>query len=349
MLRLSVLVLLCFATLSANPSYAKLGSAIVLQYHKFGVKNSPSTNISMDLFKQHMNYLHDNNYTVMKLSTIITKLKNNQKLPQKCVAITIDDAYKNVFTRAYPLLKKYHFPATIFVNTRPVLNHSKSFMSWEDMRVMGEDGSEFANHTHTHQYLVRIKRENPTLHLQKVREEIVQAEKILDLHIKKYVSHTPKMLAYPFGEYDEEIMDVLRELNYVGIAQNSGPIYQGSNFLALTRFPMSGSFGKMKSFILKLHTLPLDVTAISSEDTIVGEKNNPPHFTLHLAKPLKGLQCFTSNGEKITMNYKNKTTIEMVSKVPLKYPRDHYTCTAWYAPHRWAWYSHMWVVLKQKK
>jgi hypothetical protein len=142
-------------------------------------------------------------------------------------------------------------------------------------------------------------------------------------------------------------MKILEELDYVGVAQNSGPVWEKSNFLALSRFPMSGPFGKMKSFLLKLHTVPLDVVAISSEDTIVDTHNNPPVFTLKLHKPLKGLQCFTSNGEKITMEYKDATTLQMVSKVPLRYPRDHYTCTAWYAPHRWSWYSHMWVVLKK--
>jgi hypothetical protein len=144
-------------------------------------------------------------------------------------------------------------------------------------------------------------------------------------------------------------MELVQKLGYVGIAQNSGPVSNDSNLFALPRFPMSGNFGKMKSFILKLNTVPLPVKAISTEDTIVDKTNNPPIFSLTLKKPVYGLQCFTSNGKKIDMLYKSQTQLEIQSQVLLKYPRDHYTCTAMLKKGRWRWYSHMWVVLKEKK
>ena len=104
----------------------------------------------------------------------------------------------------------------------------------------------------------------------------------------------------------------------------------------------------MEKFILKLHTLPLPLRETSNEDTIVDESNNPPLFSITLKKELKDLQCFTSNGEKIKMNWLSKKHVQMQSNSLLKYPRDHYTCTAMASKGRWYWYSHMWVVLQDK-
>jgi peptidoglycan/xylan/chitin deacetylase (PgdA/CDA1 family) len=323
--------------------------AILLQYHRFGESRYPSTDISMELFTKQMNYLFENGYNVWPLSKIVNYLKLKKDLPSKTVAITIDDAYRTVYTNAYPLLKKYHFPSTIFVNSLPIIHHSKRYMTWDEMKEMGKDGAEFANHTYSHQYLVRMFRDNLQKQDKDVTREIVKCETKLEKELGKYVATSPKMLAYPFGEYDAHLMKLIKKLGYVGIAQNSGPVSNESNLLALPRFPMSSSFGKMKSFILKLNTIPLPIKAISTENTIVNKINNPPKFSLTLKKPVYGLQCFTSNGKKIDMKWNSKTELQIQSKVLLKYPRDHYTCTAMYKKGRWRWYSHMWVVLKEEK
>ncbi|WP_457743918.1 polysaccharide deacetylase family protein [Sulfurimonas sp.] len=322
--------------------------AILLQYHRFGESRYPSTDISMKRFTQQMEYLYKNHYTVLPLSKIVNILRKKGKLPPKTIVITIDDAYKTVYTKAFPIFKKYNFPATIFVNSMPIIHHSKRYMTWSEMREMGKYGSEFANHTYSHEYLARIDADNPEKYKKDVTKEIVKSEDKIEKELGNYVSTSPKMLAYPFGEFDVRLMQLLKKMGYVGIAQNSGPISSGSNFLALTRFPMSANFGKMRSFILKIHTLPLDVVSTSTEDTVVKSKNNPPIFTIKLGKRYKDLQCFTSNGKKIPMTWLSPTEVAMQSTVKLKYPRDHYTCTAMASKGKWYWFSHMWVVLQDK-
>ena len=326
------------------------GHAIILQYHRFGESRYPSTNINMDLFKKQMAYLHNNHYNVVPLSQVVKALMHKKPLPPKAVVITMDDAYRTVYTNAYPILKKYNFPATIFVNSMPIIHHSKRYMTWDEMREMGREGlAEFGNHTYSHEYLVRIDSDKPAQYKKDVTKEILKCETKLQKELGKYLCSKPKILAYPFGEFDVRLMKILKKLGYVGIAQNSGPISQRSNLLALTRFPMSGNFGKMQSFILKLHTLPLAVRSTSTEDTMVTKKNNPPIFRLKLEKKYKDLQCFTSNGQKIDMKWLSDTKVQMQSKVLLQYPRDHYTCTAWAARGKWYWFSHMWVIAKEVK
>jgi len=296
----------------------------------------------MQRFTKQIEYLVQHHYNVWPLSKIVKYLQEKKQLPEKTVAITIDDAYKSVYTQAYPLLKKYHLPFIVFVNSLPVIHHSKHFMSWDEMREMGRNGAEFANHTYSHQFLVRIDKE-------RVKKEIVRCQKTLEKQLPNSIVKSPKMLAYPFGEYDVALMAMLKQMGYIGIAQNSGPVDYRSDLEALTRFPMSGRFGEMENFILKLHTLPLDVVSVSRRDTIVGSFNNPPPFSIELQQEHKNLQCFTSNGEKIPMQWLSAKKVQMQAKALLHYPRDHYTCTAWAAKHRWYWFSHMWVVLKEKK
>ena len=322
--------------------------AIILQYHRFGESKYPSTDISVKLFRQHMDYLHANHYNVLPLSKVVNAIINKKQLPPKTVVITIDDAYKSVYTQAYPLMKKYNFPSTIFVNSLPVIHHSKRYMSWDDMKEMGKNGAEFANHTYSHQYLVRMDVDNPENYKKDVTKEIVKCEDKLEKELGSYVCTSPKMLAYPFGEFDVKLMKLIKKLGYVGIAQNSGPVSANSNLLALNRFPMSGNFGKMKSFILKLNTLPLAVKSTSTNETIVNQLNNPPLFSMILDKRYGDLQCFTSNGKKIEMRWLSKKEIQMQSNVALKYPRNHYTCTSMASKGRWYWFSHMWVVLQDK-
>jgi peptidoglycan/xylan/chitin deacetylase (PgdA/CDA1 family) len=300
----------------------------------------------MELFTQQIEYLVNNNYTVWPLSKIISYLLQKKELPDKTVSITIDDAYQSVYTKAYPLLKKYNLPFTIFVNSVPIVHESVHYLSWDEMREMGKYGAEFANHTYSHQYLVRDGIKDPKNYKKYVTKEIEMCEKKIEKELGNTVCTNPKMLAYPFGEYDIKLMKLVKSLGYVGIAQHSAPISGKSNFLALTRFPMSGGFGNMKQFILKINTLPLSLQSVSYKDTLVDASNNPPSLTLTLQEPLHDLQCFTADGKKIIMEWLSDKTVKIQSEFPLEYPRNHYTCTAHAKGNAWYWYSQLWVVLK---
>jgi len=327
--------------------FGQVQHAVILQYHRFDDARYPSTSISMELFTQQVEYLVQHHYNVLPLSKVVKALRENKTLPDKTVVITIDDAYQTAYINAYPLLKKYHLPFTLFVSTLPVEHNSENYLTWDEMREMGNNGAEFANHTYSHQYLVRDILKNPDDKAY-VIAEIQKAQEKLEKELGNSVCTAPKMLAYPFGEYDAKLMALVKELGYVGIAQNSGPISSESNFMALTRFPMSGGYGVMEQFVLKIDTLPLPLASVENEDTIVDASNNPPLLTLTLQKPLKAFQCFNANGEKLTMKWLSDTKVTVQSAQPLAYPRNHYTCTAPAEDGRWYWYSHLWVVLKVK-
>jgi poly-beta-1,6-N-acetyl-D-glucosamine N-deacetylase len=338
-----VLLLMTKSFLFANTTQ-EMGHAVILQYHRFEELRYPSTDILMKRFEYQVTYLVEHHYNVWPLSKIVRHLKDHKPLPPKTVALTMDDAYQSVYTQAYPLLKKYHLPFTVFVNTLPVIHRSKRYLSWNEMREMGKHGAEFANHTYSHPYLVRMDKGDPKKWKRDIIKEIQSAQKKIEKELPDSVCTDPKMLAYPFGEYDDRVLEVMKKFGYVGIAQNSGPINDKSDLLTLPRFPMSGGFGTKKGFLLKLNTLPLPIQSVSTAKTVVSKETNPPILEITLQKALPGIQCFTSNGKKIAMQWLSKTKVKIQSKVLLKYPRDHYTCTAPAKNGRWYWYSHFWVI-----
>jgi poly-beta-1,6-N-acetyl-D-glucosamine N-deacetylase len=320
--------------------------AVILQYHRFGETRYPSTNIQMKQFRYQLHYLKSHHYNVWPLSKIIRYIEQKKPFPPKTVALTMDDAYRTVYTHAFALLKADHFPFTVFVNTLPIIHKSKRYLTWNQMREMAKYGAEYANHTYSHPFMVRKYKEDSLQWKKVMTGEITKAQTTLQKELGNAVVTNPKMLCYPFGEFDKRLMKLTKSLGYVGIAQNSGPVNDATDLLAVPRFPMSQKFATKKGFLLKLHTLVLPIASVSTDETVVTKENNPPLLEITLQRPVPLMQCFTANGKKIEMRWLSKTKVRIVSVVPLQYPRDHYTCTAPAQNGRWYWYSHFWVIMR---
>ena len=103
--------------------------AVVIMYHRFGEQDFPSTNVTMDQFREHVAELKNGGYNVVSLPKIIAALRNGEALPPKTVGLSVDDAYSSVYSRAWPILKEAGFPLTVFVATDPVDKQLPRYMS----------------------------------------------------------------------------------------------------------------------------------------------------------------------------------------------------------------------------
>lgn len=88
---------------------------LILTYHRFSREKNPHK-ISSAEFAAHLEYLSKNN-RVLSLSETVDYLKNGKTLPPNTTVITIDDGYADAFDIAFPLLKKFNFPATVYAVT----------------------------------------------------------------------------------------------------------------------------------------------------------------------------------------------------------------------------------------
>lgn len=335
MLKIFLISILFFLSIQAEEK----SSATAFMYHRFAQNTFPSTNITIEQFKAQLDYLEKNNYNIWKFSKIVKYLQDNKKLPKKTVSLTIDDAYISIYNHAYKLLKEKGFDFTVFVNTNPVDNGSKNFMSWEQMRQLQDHGAEFLNHSLSHDYLLQKKGETKEEAKSRIKNEILKAQKRLEEELGKPAI---KILAYPFGEYDLQTKKILKELGFIGVSQTSGPLGKYTDLLAIKRFPMSENYAKMPDFILKLNSHEFPIKSTSHISPILVDKNLPT-LKIELEKKINNISCFLSSGEKINIKWLDNTSFEVSSSKAIEKRREHYTCTAPAKDGAWYWYSHLFI------
>ena len=95
---------------------ANRDKALILTYHRFSHSRNPETT-SARSFVEQLDYLR-NNYQIVPLSSLAEYVSSGERLPSGLASITIDDGYDDFYEIAFPILKGYKIPATIFVVTR---------------------------------------------------------------------------------------------------------------------------------------------------------------------------------------------------------------------------------------
>lgn len=320
--------------------------AIILMYHHFGVGKHPSTNIQLDQFEAQLEYLAQNDYLVWPLTKVTRFIKDKKEFPGRVVAITVDDAYVSVYTEAFPRLRKKNWPFTVFVSTDGVDKRYKSYMTWDQMREMQQHGVTFANHSASHDYLVRrLKDETLDQWTIRTTKDIKRAQK----RLKEELGNAPKLFAYPFGEYNKELSKIVASMGYIAFGQHSGPAGINGDLLALPRFPIAEDFAALSSFKQKINSLAFPILQQNPWEPTFLTTNNPPVLEIKLGNSdarLNQLNCFVSNQGRIDIKWINRKekifSVKAESALPAG--RSRYNCTA-PSPQkgRYYWYSHLWI------
>lgn len=235
---------------------ARSHAVVILQYHHISDETPASTSTSPTLFAEHIRYLQESKTPVIGLDTLADALRNKKSLPEHAVVITFDDAYLSIYDTAFPLLKKANFPFSIFINTAPIDAKNSEFISWKQLKEMTRSGVVIANHTQTHLHMLRRKEgESENQWEARIHDELDQTEST----IKKHLGQNHRMLAYPYGEYDNAVIKLLKNKNYLGFGQQSGAVSIFTELQEIPRFPMGGNYGRMNQFKLKVHSMAMPV------------------------------------------------------------------------------------------
>lgn len=202
--------------------------APILCYHTVNERqNEESDPIHPDLFEAHICYLREN-YNVITIQDIVNALTQGLKLPQKSVAVTFDDGYRDNYEVAFPILKKYQTPATFYVVTGFINNEIElnGAAGWEPMtwsQLLELDKSEIISigaHTHTHSILSRL---NAKL----VDYEITTCLDILQAKL----GHKIDSFAYPYGQRHHIHSGSLRILKSYGVSSALSTCWKTSHTL----------------------------------------------------------------------------------------------------------------------
>lgn len=163
-----------------------------------------SNSISVERFEAELSALKSGGYTTLSATDAERVITQKLKPSNKMVWLTFDDGSVTMYTRIFPLLKKYHMHATSFIITGFVDNNQGGILNWEQIKEMKKSGLvDFGSHTVDHPDL-------GTLSSEKQREELANSKADLD----KNLGQNTDLICYPAGGYNSETLNLDQTLGY---------------------------------------------------------------------------------------------------------------------------------------
>ena len=276
-------------------------------YHRFNESKYPSTNIQMEIFKEHIELIKRSDFDFYHPEKFIEEFDKPKK--QKKILLTIDDGFKSFYTQAWPFLRENKIPFILFVSTEPV--GKNGYMNWTQIKEIEKtDFAMIGHHSHTHDYLIDETNDQ-------FISDIETANKIfLD-----NIGYIPTIFSYPFGEYSKFMKDYIAKNFKLSFGQHSGVIDINKEKFELPRFPINEKYGEIKRFQSIINYFPLQYFKLSPEEKKLTAKNNPPSFEVEFfnsQKNLENITCYSNEGgnwEKSKSKIQNyKLTIEFREK-----------------------------------
>ncbi|MGB1261793.1 MAG: polysaccharide deacetylase family protein [Cognaticolwellia sp.] len=323
-------------------------ATVILQYHHVSSATPASTSISPEQFSKHMQYLAEHNFKVIPLSSLIDSIKQQQALPDKSVVITFDDAYIDILTQAKPVLDKHDFPYSIFVNPSIIERNSSSYLSWQQLKAMADDGVIIANHGMTHDSLTRIPEGlTEQAWLAKNSASLLAAEKL----IKDKTGQSWRYFAYPYGEYSPAIQQWVESNNFVAFSQQSGAVGLATDLTSIPRFPASQPYDQLSSLRDKLNSLPFNISMDAANQATIFQQGESTSVSFNVEvddfNPIQ-LHCYISGLGRQKVQWQGEEMFSIDYSAPLPTGRVRCNCTApsLSEPGRYYWFSKPWFILK---
>ncbi len=307
--RIKNLFLLVFLMIYAVWTHAEEHHFLVLNYHDIVKAGSPksslnSMDVSVDNLEDHLVWLNKNDYKIVSVQDVIDAAAGKNSIPDKSVLLTFDDGYQSFYTRVFPLLKKYHYPATVALigswidGTDTPDESGKQLLTWAQVREMVNSGLvEMASHSYDlHKSVVANPQgdsqaaavtriyDMKTGHYEtdeQYRERIHLALRKSAEFIFQHAGVWPRVMVWPYGEYNNIALAASRE---AGMSMTMGLI-DGFNTVAnidvLRRLIMTDNpdVGQFAEIVSKLRTdrslriAHVDMDFLYDEDPKQTERN----------------------------------------------------------------------------
>ncbi len=207
----------------------------ILMYHSVN-PHAPKENrlvVPVESFQRQMRFLKEHKYKVLPLEELANFIKEKKRVPHKTVAITFDDGYKDNYIYAFPILKKYNLPATIFIIVREVDRPQNDRLSWNEIKKMRDSGIiAFGSHTLGPEPLINIKSQ------EQLKKEIFDSKRILEEKLGGKINS----FSYPAGMFNDFIKMLVIDAGYkLAVATSCGKNYPNDDIFALKRLRISSS------------------------------------------------------------------------------------------------------------
>ncbi|HSV62125.1 MAG TPA: polysaccharide deacetylase family protein [Chthoniobacterales bacterium] len=208
------------APVISKPAIDQNAQVVIFGYHRFvnNVKR-PDTEITPAAFEAQMQELKNKNISVIPMQDFLAWRRGEKAIPAKSAIVTFDDGWKSQYEVAWPIMKKFNYPFTLFIYTegiKPGHFSGGESLSWEQLAEMRDAGIDIQGHTATHSDLrkpydkVAKKKLNPAEYEEWLNKEIVGSKQMIEQKLGVKVN----CFAVPYGFHNAHIEEVVMKAGY---------------------------------------------------------------------------------------------------------------------------------------
>jgi len=249
-----------------KPVVDQTAQVIIFCYHRLVDKiRYPGTEITPAAFEAQMKALKDRGITVIPMQDLLAWKRGEKNIPPRAAVVTFDDGWKSQYEVAFPIMKKYGYPFTMFIYTEGVRGGALGggeAITWEQLADMRDNGIDIEAHSATHQDLreghnitlissgkrARTKLTGPQYE-QWMQNEVVGSKQLLEQRLGIKVN----CFAVPFGNYNEHVKEIARGAGYEAMFTVYGqPITFTSPLDSVGRYAIEANKPKVFEDALKM-------------------------------------------------------------------------------------------------
>ncbi len=274
----------------------------ILMYHRIadeGAVGLAQWRLSPRLFEQQLDWLKQHGYRSIDTREWLNALSDRHPPPGRPVLITFDDGYADFADKAWPLLQRYGFTATVFIVTDNVggtadwdarLGNPAHLMDWDTIRELSSQGVEFGSHTTAHQMLTSVSQEE-------VDRAARHSREMLQAKLRQEIVS----IAYPWGAHNAAVREVCENTGYrAGFTTETGFGRLSDDPLATPRIEITSLDG-LDLFVPKLIGRAELLDGLSVPD--------PGRSFIAFAKAIhaRERECFVPSGQPETRSMPDST------------------------------------------
>ena len=144
----------------------------ILGYHRVGeARPDHVPTVSAEAFERQLATLERHRVRVLSLDEAVAALERGDPPPRRSAVVTFDDGYVETYTVAWPILRRFGFPAAVFVTPGEV--GLPGFATWDQLVEMSRDAITIGSHTMHHSYL-------PLVSEDRLPEELIRSKAVIE-------------------------------------------------------------------------------------------------------------------------------------------------------------------------
>ncbi|SKA34052.1 Polysaccharide deacetylase [Enhydrobacter aerosaccus] len=218
----------------ASPRRADALRVPILLYHRFGPSLNDEMTVTTPVFEGQLSLMRERGYRVAPLRALLAALDGTDATLERSVVLTVDDGHRTVYSDLFPLVQRYRLPVTLFIYPSAISNADYA-LTWAQLAEMKASGLvDVQSHTFWHpNFNIERKRLSPADYARFVHDQLARSRAILEQRLGGPVD----LLAWPFGIYDEELMQAARAAGYTAaFSIERRPVTPADKIMALPRY-----------------------------------------------------------------------------------------------------------------